>query len=504
MACLPAIPLLGIASPIISSCIGALAFCCTSTALSAMFKSCNCNSSVATRVGYSIIFTINSLLAWLMRTRWAIHALEKLTYDYLKMDCPSGKCYGVLAVHRFSFALSLFHAILALSLIGVKDTRTNRASIQNGSLLWISLIFVSFAIPNEFFIFWSNYISLIGGSIFILVGLVLLVDFAHTWSETCLDRWEASQSNTWKYILLASTLGMYIASITFTVLLLVFFTGSKCVLNNVFLSIHSVLVVAITVLCISPSVQDANPKSGLAQASMVAAYCTYLTASAIINKDDENGECNAISGGYLASHTSTIVLGALFTLLAIAYSTTRAATQSKALVGKNKSKIEISGGEFHALENDTNDANENVISNQPKSSDNIRTQALLAAVEAGSLPASALQDAQDEAENENENDHDEDVINSEANDDEKSGTKYNYSWFHIVFILASMYVAMLLTDWNKIQSGSDNENGDQLVRIGRSPAAMWVRMISAWLCYFIYIWTLVAPVFFPDRFEGLH
>lgn len=260
-----------------------------------------------------------------------------------------------------------------------------------------------------------------------------------------------------------------------------FFTGSKCVLNNVFLSIHSVLVVAITVLCISPSVQDANPKSGLAQASMVAAYCTYLTASAIINKGDDDGECNAISGGYLASHTSTIVLGALFTLLAIAYSTTRAATQSKALVGKNK-KIEISGGEFHALEADTND---DVISNQPKSSDNIRTQALLAAVEAGSLPASALQ----EAETDGDEDDDEDNINNEANDDEKSGTKYNYSWFHVVFILASMYVAMLLTDWNKIQSGSENENGDELIRIGRSPAAMWVRMISAWLCYFIYMWS---------------
>ncbi|TIA85659.1 hypothetical protein E3P99_03928, partial [Wallemia hederae] len=281
--------------------------------------------------------------------------------------------------------------------------------------------------------------------------------------------------------------------------LLVFFTGNKCVLNNVFLSIHSVLVIAITVLCISPSVQDANPKSGLAQASMVAAYCTYLTASAIINKDDSNGECNAISGGYLASHTSTIVLGALFTLLAIAYSTTRAATQSKALVGKNSKKIEITGGEYHALEDESNT---NVISSQPKNSDNIRTQALMAAVEAGSLPASALQDAEAEANEEDE----EDSSNAEnqVNDDEKSGTKYNYSWFHVVFILASMYVAMLLTDWNKIQSGSDNENGDQLIRIGRSPAAMWVRMISAWLCYFIYTWTLLAPVFFPDRFEGLH
>lgn len=35
-------------------------------------------------------------------------------------------------VHRICFALSLFHAILSLSLIGVKDTRDKRAAIQNG------------------------------------------------------------------------------------------------------------------------------------------------------------------------------------------------------------------------------------------------------------------------------------------------------------------------------------------------------------------------------------
>lgn len=37
--------------------------------------------------------------------------------------------------------------------------------------------------------------------------------------------------------------------------------------------------------------------------------------------------------------------------------------------------------------------------------------------------------------------------NNNANDDERSGTKYNYAWFHVIFILAAMYVAMLLTDW---------------------------------------------------------
>ena len=63
-----------------------------------MTKSCNCNNSVATRVGFSLLLLLNSLFAWLMLTDWAIKAISKWSYDYIKMNCPEGKCYGVLAV----------------------------------------------------------------------------------------------------------------------------------------------------------------------------------------------------------------------------------------------------------------------------------------------------------------------------------------------------------------------------------------------------------------------
>ena len=72
------------------------------------------------------------MLAWLMKTPMAIKLIEKWSYDYIKMDCTNDKCYGVLAVHRVCFALSLFHAILSASLIGVQHTRDKRAAIQNG------------------------------------------------------------------------------------------------------------------------------------------------------------------------------------------------------------------------------------------------------------------------------------------------------------------------------------------------------------------------------------
>lgn len=69
---------------------------------SALTKSCNCNSSVATRVGFSLLFLLNSLLAWLMLTDWAVKAIARWSYDYIKMECTEGKCYGVLAVSRLA------------------------------------------------------------------------------------------------------------------------------------------------------------------------------------------------------------------------------------------------------------------------------------------------------------------------------------------------------------------------------------------------------------------
>ena len=101
-------------------------------------------------------------------------------------------------------------------------------------------------------------------------------------------------------------------------------------------------------------------------------------------------------------------------------------------------------------------------------------------------------------------------------------TSFQYSWFHIIFVLGAMYVAMLLTDWyeytlcifrcctddscvllrNFIRAGpsspSNDGDGDDIY-IGRSETAMWMRIVSSWVCMLLYIWSLLAPVFMPDR-----
>lgn len=225
---------------------------------------------------------------------------------------------------------------------------------------------------------------------------------------------------------------MYAATIALTTILYVFFAGSGCGLNRFFITLNLVLVVAITLLCVHPLVQEYNPRSGLAQSSMVAIYCTYLVVSAVSNHAHEQASCNPLrSGAASGTRNTTIILGGVFTFLAIAYSTTRAATQSKALVGKGKK-----GGSIQLpVDEQLRDHSELApITNQPLRTETPRYQALLAAVEAGwvifsvyelcdsspcphsAIPASALNEDDEEEEEEDF---------GESRDDEKSGTRYS-------------------------------------------------------------------------------
>ncbi|KAG6900579.1 hypothetical protein C0993_008296 [Termitomyces sp. T159_Od127] len=430
-----------------------------------------------------------------MKTDLAIKLIEKWSVGYVKMDCTEEKCYGVLAVHRICFALALLHFILSLSLIDVKDTRDKRASIQNGwwgpkVLLWLVLIVVSFFIPNGFFMFWGNYVALIGATIFILLGLVLLVDFAHSWSEMCLENWENSSSNFWQWVLILSTAGTYIFTFALTGVLYAYFAGGGCTLNQFFISFNLALCILITVLCVHPTIQEYNPRSGLAQAGVVGAYCTYLIVSALSNHTHDTLQCNPLRDGK-STRKAVVIFGGIFTFLAIAFSTTRAATQSRALVGKGrKNRVELTDEE-----NGHSELGQ-VTTTQPGRTESPRYQALLAAVNAGdsAIPASALEE---------EDDEDEGDVVGESRDDERSGTRYNYSWFHIIFAIAAMYVAMLLTDWNVVSkhpiAGSADPDSD--VYIGRSEVAMWMRVVSSWVCMFLYMWSLLAPIIMPDRIE---
>ena len=111
--------------------------------------------------------------------------------------------------------------------------------------LIVGLIFAAFFIPNEFFYAWG-VVGMIGAALFILIQLLLLVDFAFSWSESWVQKWEDSDHQGWYIALLLSTLGMVCAAITMTVLMYVYFIGhGACSLPVFFITTNILLCIAV-------------------------------------------------------------------------------------------------------------------------------------------------------------------------------------------------------------------------------------------------------------------
>ncbi|KAF5025180.1 hypothetical protein F66182_2756 [Fusarium sp. NRRL 66182] len=474
MGALLSLPLLAV--PSIGTIASFAASCCGAATCSMVCSACGkCGNSVATRIAYALLLLVNSILAWIMLTPWAIKKLQKLTLDYVTINCPTGECHGWFAVHRINFALGLFHLILAGLLFGVATSKSPRAAIQNGYwgpkvIAWLAFVVLSFLIPDNFFLFWGNYIAFGAAMLFLLLGLILLVDLAHNWAEYCLAQIEETDSRVWRFVLIGSTLGMYIGSLAMTIVQYIFFARGSCSMNQTVITVNLILWLAISVISVNPTVQEFNPKAGLAQAAMVAVYCTYLTMSAV--SMEPNSECNPLIRGQ-GTRTTSIVIGAVVTLLTIAYTTTRAATQSLGL--GNSNGIQLPEDDEHGL-----------VTQQPSARREMRAEALRRAVEEGSLPADALLSDDDESE----------AGDTPKGDDERNRTQYSYSVFHVIFFLATAWVATLLT----MNFDESTKDGD-FATVGRTYAASWVKIVSAWVCYGMYTWTLVAPVVLPDRFD---
>ena len=73
----------------------------------------------------------------------------------------------------------------------------------------------------------------------------------------------------------------------------------------------------------------------------------------------------------------------------------------------------------------------------------------------------------------------------------------NYSFFHMMMLLGSSYMAMMLTSWNVVGSNTDSiktmENGN---------ISMIAKFLSEFVCILLYFWTLIAKYICRDRDFG--
>lgn len=366
---------------------------------------------------------------------------------------------GFLAVYRVCFAMAAFFILFSIIMIKVNSSKDPRAKIQNGFwaikvLLLIGVCVGAFFIPRgEFGQAWM-VIGLIGAFLFIIIQLILLIDFAHGWAENWVGQYEETGSKAYYAGLLFFTAVFYVISITAVVLFYVYYAdGSECKLHKFFISFNLILCVVVSVISILPRIQENQPRSGLLQASLISAYVMYLTWSAMTNNPDTkcnpslsqilnpgNGTTSSKSNGDYAKtqFDAQSVIALLIWMFAVLYSSIR--TSSNSQVGK------LTLSEKTILQADT-----------------------------GST------DSGDE----------ESQQGQKVWDNEEETVAYSYSFFHFMLCLASLYVMMTLTNWFSPSSDFKTLNANM--------ASVWVKISSAWLCMALYVWTLVAPVCLPSR-----
>ncbi|BFF99690.1 serine incorporator 1 [Drosophila madeirensis] len=450
------------------------ALCCGGTAASMCCSACpSCTNASSSRFMYAFILLVGTVLGAIALSPGLQDTLKKLpfcinstsTYSSKAIDTFSGGslqvdceyALGYMAVYRVCFGMACFFALMALIMLGVKSSRDPRSHIQNN--FWPLKFLICFGaaigaifIPDGSFGPAMMWVGLIGGLAFILVQLVIIVDFAHSLAESWIEG--AENSRGYYYALAGVTLLGYILSLTGITLLYIYFTTSTgCGINKFFISINLIFCLAISVISVLPAVQERLPHSGLLQSSLVTLYTVYLTWSAVANNPEKacnpgmfglmegfgNGTTTTIAPPPNPSHNSKVtfdttnIIGLVVWLLCILYNCISSAVEVSKITHDNSEKRE-------AL-SDTE-----------------------AATDAGGKPST---------------------------DNEVEGVTYSWSMFHIVFVCASLYVMMTLTNWYKPNSDIELFNGNE--------ASMWVKIISSWLGVFIYGWSLAAPIILSNR-----
>jgi len=402
------------------------------------------------RAGYTVLFVATMILAWIMRdyAREMVNLIPGVHYDNSNDDV----WYGSQAVYRMTFGNFIFFTGMSFLLIGTKYKSDKRHDeVQHGNwpikvFFWAVCLFVPFFIPGH--MHWYEWMSRIGSGGYLVIQTIILLDFVCMLNDAWFEQGE--RSRVYLYALLATVVALYAIHLTFIGVSFHYFKPSghgSCGLNVTLLVWTLLVTLAFSVM----SVMEYFPNGSLFPASAISAYCGYLVFSALMSEPKDYG-CNGMSDKDAAKGTS-VFFGLCITLIAVVYSAIRA--------GSNTGTFRLTRSE----------------------SDGEDTY--LMASEEGHLTSAGVDGKSTAPKDQTVSRQDERAI------DDFKPVPYNYSFFHLIFSLASLYVAMLLTAWGT----DDNES----VEIGVSWTSVWVKMGSQIFTALIYIWTLVAPILFPDR-----
>jgi hypothetical protein len=272
----------------------------------------------------------------------------------------------------------------------------------------------------------AEVLSKFGSGLFLLVQVVMLLDFTNNWN----DSWVEKDEKKWEIALLVVTVVCYLSTFAFSGVLFMWFnpSGHDCGLNVFFIVMTLILAFAFAIVALHPQVNGS-----IMPASVISVYCAYLCYTSLSSEPDDYA-CNGLHRHSKQVSMSALILGMLTTVLSVVYSAVRAGSSTTFL-------------------------------SPPSSPRSGAKNPLLG---------------------------DEETGKGDDKESEPRPVSYSYTFFHLIFALASMYSAMLLTGWTSAVSEKS-----ELMDVGWT--TVWVRICTEWVTAALYIWTLIAPLLFPDR-----
>jgi len=361
-------------------------------------------------------------------------------YIYDLQLCDTDKCVGFGAVFRISFALAVWFALHALLVRFRSCARFDVDYWLPRILLLLGLLVVSYLIPSDFYDEGYVQISRVFGGLFLLLQVIVFIDFAVLWNKD----WTSEEKQMYKTTL-AVALVFYLVSLAVLVLLFVYFADPGCGLNKFFIAWTLIGTFFLTVMSVSAWIS----RGGILPAAVVTLYSYYLAYDAMAS---DPGSCNPVKSDELWSLIVGLVLSAL-SITKAAY--TLANSQS------------IHGQSDVPLNQNDDDSVEAGLPPAPASSLSPPSLAL------SPSPSAALQDE------------------AEAMVDPQRSFR-----FHFIMMCAAMYMSMLLTGWGSSQEVKEH---DSKKAHDLNLMSMWIKIITQWVTHLVYGFYLLAPKIFPDR-----
>jgi hypothetical protein len=401
---------------------------------------CSCLSSpgeesIASRWLYLCLFAIGVVVALLLGEYGSDFMTNYPMFSDLGA-CTTATCLGNQAIFRVSFAMTIFFlGVGAITLCLPAKLIVKQIAIPGASLLFFLLIIFAFFIGNGFYNTYAN-VSRALTPIFLILQIVVLIDFGYRWNEA----WVEKDKKGYYVGILFFSVFLLLGSFASWIFFYTYFTdgdAGSCSKGKAFISMTLVLCIAFTLLSVTSFIEH----GAILTSSIVTAYCTMLLYNAL---STDPSSCNPMANG--SDNTAQIVIGLIVVTMSVTYSAWNVSSQFHIF------------GSAPGQQEKNNRSNGDVENSEQKS----------------------------------ENDH---VLGRASEEDEEKEAgliKKANVFFHLSMALASMYLAMILTNWAQ---NLYNSSSTQTIGLTNS----WISIGTQWATVVMYTWTLIAPKCCPGR-----